>query len=118
MAYIVEFRHYGNSHRTSYRRRRASARQTLAQRRHEKGHLCSPVNPRRALRHGCRHSGRCLPSHGRFSIAHLAQMKKCLLDSSFVIDLLNEMAEGKTGPALTWLRRNALALFWITPVTM
>jgi predicted nucleic acid-binding protein len=45
-------------------------------------------------------------------------MKKCLLDSSFIIDLLNEMAEGKIGPALTWLRRNTLALFWITPVTM
>jgi hypothetical protein len=30
-------------------------------------------------------------------------MRECLLDSSFVIDLLNEMAAGQTGPALRWL---------------
>jgi predicted nucleic acid-binding protein len=45
-------------------------------------------------------------------------MKKCLLDSSFLIDLLNEMAAEKAGPALGWLRRNAVAQLWITPVTM
>jgi predicted nucleic acid-binding protein len=45
-------------------------------------------------------------------------MKKCLLDSSFLIDLLNEMAEGSAGPALHWLRDNAAAHLWITPVTM
>jgi len=32
-------------------------------------------------------------------------MKHCLLDSSFIIDLLNEMAGGKAGAALGWLRR-------------
>jgi len=45
-------------------------------------------------------------------------MKKCLLDSSFLIDLLNEMAEGHSGPALLWLRDNTAAHLWITPVTM
>jgi predicted nucleic acid-binding protein len=45
-------------------------------------------------------------------------VKKYLLDSSFLIDLLNEMAGGKAGPALGWLRRNALARLWITPVSM
>ena len=45
-------------------------------------------------------------------------MRKYLLDSSFLIDLLNEMAAGKTGPALSWLQRNAVAHLWITPVTM
>jgi predicted nucleic acid-binding protein len=45
-------------------------------------------------------------------------MKKCLLDSSFLIDLLNEMAAAKIGPALTWLQNNAPAHLWITPVTM
>jgi hypothetical protein len=33
-------------------------------------------------------------------------MRECLLDSSFVIDLRNEMAAGQVGPALGWLRRN------------
>lgn len=45
-------------------------------------------------------------------------MKKCLLDSSFVIDLLNEIAEARTGPALSWLRGNASARLWISPVTL
>ena len=45
-------------------------------------------------------------------------MRKCLLDSSFLIDLLNEIAEAQAGPALNWLGRNALAPLWITPVTM
>lgn len=45
-------------------------------------------------------------------------MKKCLLDSSFVIDLVNEMASGRTGPAMEWLRRNALSRLWISPVTL
>jgi predicted nucleic acid-binding protein len=45
-------------------------------------------------------------------------MRECLLDSSFVIDLLNEMAAGQAGPALGWLRLNASAHLWITPVTM
>ena len=41
----------------------------------------------------------------------------CLLDSSFVIDLLNEIADGGSGPAMTWLRRNQHVQFWISPVT-
>lgn len=45
-------------------------------------------------------------------------MKKCLLDSSFVIDLLNEIADGRAGPALRWLQRNALARLWVSPVTL
>jgi hypothetical protein len=42
-------------------------------------------------------------------------MKHCLPDSSFVIDLLNEIASGKGGAALGWLRRNGNAAFWIVP---
>jgi len=45
-------------------------------------------------------------------------MKKYLLDSSFLIDLLSELAAGKAGPALSWLRGNAAAHVWISPVTM
>ena len=45
-------------------------------------------------------------------------MKHCLLDSSFVIDLLNEIANGKAGAALDWLRRNGSAALWISPVTL
>jgi len=40
------------------------------------------------------------------AVARLAQMKKYLLDSSFVIDLLNEMADDEAGPALRWLKKN------------
>lgn len=45
-------------------------------------------------------------------------MRKCLLDSSFVIDLLNEIADGKAGSASSWLKRNPAARLWITPVTL
>jgi len=45
-------------------------------------------------------------------------MKKCLLDSSFVVDLLNEIADNVHGPALSWLERNASARLWISPVTL
>ena len=45
-------------------------------------------------------------------------MKHCLLDSSFIIDLLNEIAAGKAGAALNWLRRNGAAALWISPVTL
>lgn len=45
-------------------------------------------------------------------------MKKCLLDSSFVIDLLNEMANDEEGAAFTWLRRNPKSRLWISPVTL
>lgn len=43
--------------------------------------------------------------------------RPCLLDSSFVIDLLNEVADGVPGPAMSWLRRNRRARLWISPVT-
>ena len=45
-------------------------------------------------------------------------MKHCLLDSSFVIDLLNEIANGKAGVALNWMRCNGSAALWISPVTL
>lgn len=45
-------------------------------------------------------------------------MKHCLLDSSFIIDLLNEIASGKSDVALDWLRRNGAAALWISPVTL
>ena len=45
-------------------------------------------------------------------------MKHCLLDSSFIIDLLNEIAGSKAGPALGWLRSNGAAALWISPVTL
>ena len=45
-------------------------------------------------------------------------MKGCLLDSSFLIDLLNEIAAGEVGSAHRWLRRNASAELWISPVTV
>lgn len=43
---------------------------------------------------------------------------KYLLDSSFVIDALKEMAEGEPGPASRWLRDNPGAALWISPVTV
>ena len=45
-------------------------------------------------------------------------MKRFLLDSSFVIDLLNEIANNSRGPALEWLARNEKAQLWISPVTL
>lgn len=45
-------------------------------------------------------------------------MRKCLLDSSFLVDLLKEMAAAQAGAALNWLERYALAHLWITPVAM
>jgi len=44
-------------------------------------------------------------------------LKPYLLDSSFVIDLLNEYSAGREGPATGWLRRNPRARLWISPVT-
>jgi hypothetical protein len=41
-------------------------------------------------------------------------VKICLLDSSFLIDLLNEIAAGEAGLAHKWLRRNAAAELWIS----
>ncbi len=45
-------------------------------------------------------------------------MRKCLLDSSFLIDLLNEMADDREGAAFGWLKRNRNAQLWISPVTV
>jgi predicted nucleic acid-binding protein len=45
-------------------------------------------------------------------------LNNCLLDSSFLIDLLGEIAEASEGPAFAWLRRNGKARLWISPVTM
>ena len=45
-------------------------------------------------------------------------MRTCLLDSSFLIDLLNEIATGDAGSAHRWLRRNASDELWISPVTL
>ena len=44
-------------------------------------------------------------------------MKRYLLDSSFLIDLFNEYADGRIGLATTWLRTNPRAELWISPVT-
>jgi len=41
-----------------------------------------------------------------------------LLDSSFVIDLLNELAVARPGPAIHWLQQNRKAKLWISFVTM
>ena len=45
-------------------------------------------------------------------------MKRCLLDSSFVIDLLEEESRRKAGPAVAWIRRNEGTAFWLSPVTV
>jgi predicted nucleic acid-binding protein len=45
-------------------------------------------------------------------------VKKCILDSSFIIDLLNEAADGDEGPARRWLESNPTAQLWITPITL
>jgi predicted nucleic acid-binding protein len=45
-------------------------------------------------------------------------MKRCLLDSSFIIDLLEEQRSRKAGPAIAWIRRNEGSGFWLTPVTL
>jgi predicted nucleic acid-binding protein len=44
--------------------------------------------------------------------------RKYLLDSSFLIDLLNEAAEGEPGPAARWLQAHPKAALWISPVTL
>ena len=43
--------------------------------------------------------------------------KPHLLDSSFVIDLLNELAAGVAGPASRWVRKNPGIDLWISAVT-
>jgi predicted nucleic acid-binding protein len=44
-------------------------------------------------------------------------MKRYLLDSSFLIDLLNETAADEDGPARSWMKRNPAADLWVSPVT-
>lgn len=44
-------------------------------------------------------------------------MKRCLLDSSFLIDYFNEIALRQAGPAMAWLRRNRNSDLWVSPVT-
>jgi predicted nucleic acid-binding protein len=44
-------------------------------------------------------------------------MKRCLLDSSFLIDLFNETAANRRGPARAWVARNPRADLWVSPVT-
>jgi len=44
-------------------------------------------------------------------------MKNCLLDSSFVIDLFNEVADNQRGPAHLWLKRNSNNTLWVSPIT-
>jgi predicted nucleic acid-binding protein len=44
-------------------------------------------------------------------------VSRFLLDSSFIIDLLNEIAANQRGPARTWAARNPGADLWVSPVT-
>lgn len=44
-------------------------------------------------------------------------MKRYLLDSSFVIDFLDEVAGRVKGPAMVWLATHPGAELWISPVT-
>jgi predicted nucleic acid-binding protein len=44
-------------------------------------------------------------------------MKRCLLDSSFIIDLFTEVAANRRGPAHAWIARNSGADLWVSPVT-
>jgi len=44
-------------------------------------------------------------------------VSRFLLDSSFVIDLLNEIAANQPGPARAWAGRNPGAELWVSPVT-
>lgn len=41
-----------------------------------------------------------------------------LLDSSFLIDLLNEIADASPGPACAWLARNRRVRLWVSAVSV
>lgn len=41
-----------------------------------------------------------------------------LLDSSFLIDLCDELAAAQPGPACAWLRKNSRARLWVSAVTV
>jgi predicted nucleic acid-binding protein len=46
-------------------------------------------------------------------------MKRYLLDSSFLIDLVNEADARRAGPAMAWMERKAKGCtLWISPVTV
>jgi len=44
-------------------------------------------------------------------------MKRCLLDSSFIIALVNEAAAKERGPAARWIARNPRCDLWVSPIT-
>jgi len=44
-------------------------------------------------------------------------MRRCLLDSSFVIDWVNEAAAKERGPAVRWFEKNRQCDLWVSPVT-
>jgi predicted nucleic acid-binding protein len=44
-------------------------------------------------------------------------VKRCILDSSFVIDWVNEVASKERGPAAAWFAKNPRCEMWVTPVT-
>ena len=55
---------------------------------------------------------------GRSKISgYASKVKRCLLDSSFVIDWVNEFAAKERGPAMAWFARNPKCDLWISPVT-
>jgi predicted nucleic acid-binding protein len=44
-------------------------------------------------------------------------MRRCLLDSSFVIDWVNEAAAKERGPAVRWFEKNRQCDLWVSPIT-
>ena len=44
-------------------------------------------------------------------------MKRCLLDSSFVIAWVNEAAANERGPAVRWIARKPHCDLWVSPIT-
>ncbi len=55
---------------------------------------------------------------GRSALSgHASKVKRFLLDSSFVIDWVNEFAAKERGPAMAWFARNPKSDLWISPVT-
>ena len=47
-----------------------------------------------------------------------SNVQQFILDSSFVIDWLNELGYARSGPALAWLQKRKEAKLWITPITL
>jgi predicted nucleic acid-binding protein len=44
-------------------------------------------------------------------------MRRCLLDSSFVIDWINEVTAKERGPAMAWFTKNPRCELWVSPIT-